>query len=110
MLFVNGVNGDGAKRGIKGWVSPLGEISGANAVDFISIRTESFVPIRGAQWDSHRPAERYMYYSASDSHTQRGKGIERVEHGGIKYRDYNFCTYASNSISMCASVRRHLMY
>lgn len=56
MLFVNGVNGDGAKRGIKGWVSPLGETSGANAVDFISIRTESFVPIRGAQWDSHRPA------------------------------------------------------
>lgn len=56
MLFANGINGEGAKRGRKGWELPLGDITGANALTFISIRMGSSLSINGVECDPQKSA------------------------------------------------------
>lgn len=52
---MKGTNGEGARRGRKGWGEPLGEISGRIASIFLTIKTGPFRWSNRLQQDSWKP-------------------------------------------------------
>lgn len=57
VLFVNGINGEGARTGRKGWGLEVGEVFGKSTSFVLSLITEILSKLNEVQQDSCKPVQ-----------------------------------------------------